>query len=316
MLVNIPTTLIAGSLGAGKTSVLRHWLANKPADERWAVLINEFGQIGLDAALLEGSGQGAQLAEVAGGCVCCVNGAPLTVTLSRLLRQAQPQRLFIETSGLGHPAALAAQLAAPPWQGVLALQPVCVVLDAERLQRNEPLSEQLEDCLASAAPLLINKSELLSAAERQAVQARFANAQLISHGQTPCPAVLKPAQAGKPVLPNAGMQRGEVWLDPGQPIVAVQQRAEGWSIGWRWHPSQRFNLSALRDWLQGLGYLRAKGIVQTAEGAAACNLTPGQVIDWQPSPWRRDSRLELIFSQPQDAPALSQSLRQCCASQA
>ncbi|MDH0098315.1 CobW-like GTP-binding protein, partial [Pseudomonas sp. GD04158] len=93
MLSQIPTHLIAGPLGAGKTSLIRHLLAQKPAAERWAVLINEFGQIGLDAALLERGEDGIALAEVAGGCVCCVNGAPFQVGLGRLLRQARPDRL-------------------------------------------------------------------------------------------------------------------------------------------------------------------------------------------------------------------------------
>ena len=73
MLTHIPTHLIAGPLGAGKTSLIRHLLAQKPAHERWAVLINEFGQIGLDAALLEQGDDAVAMAEVAGGCLCCVN---------------------------------------------------------------------------------------------------------------------------------------------------------------------------------------------------------------------------------------------------
>ncbi|MCU0218411.1 CobW-like GTP-binding protein, partial [Mycobacterium tuberculosis] len=92
----MPTHLIAGPLGAGKTSLIRHLLAQKPAGERWAVLINEFGQIGLDAALLEQGDDGIALAEVAGGCLCCVNGAPFQVGLGRLLRKARPDRLLIE----------------------------------------------------------------------------------------------------------------------------------------------------------------------------------------------------------------------------
>ncbi|WP_031302897.1 GTP-binding protein, partial [Pseudomonas sp. EGD-AK9] len=79
MLSQIPTHLIAGPLGAGKTSLIRQLLAQKPAAERWAVLVNEFGQIGLDAALLERGEDGVALAEVAGGCLCCVNGAPFQV---------------------------------------------------------------------------------------------------------------------------------------------------------------------------------------------------------------------------------------------
>src|SRR5690606_7970775 len=63
MLSNIPTHVIAGPLGAGKTSLIRQLLAQKPEGERWAVLINEFGQIGLDAALLSTDQQGIRLAE-------------------------------------------------------------------------------------------------------------------------------------------------------------------------------------------------------------------------------------------------------------
>lgn len=120
MLSQIPTHLIAGPLGAGKTTLIRHLLAQKPAGECWAVLINEFGQIGLDAALLEQGDDGIAMAEVAGGCLCCVNGAPFQVGLGRLLRKARPDRLLIEPSGLGHPAQVLAQLRQPPWLGVLA----------------------------------------------------------------------------------------------------------------------------------------------------------------------------------------------------
>ena len=73
MLTQIPTHVLAGPLGAGKTSLLQHLLSQRPASERWAVLINEFGQIGLDAALLTTDTQGVQMAEIAGGCLCCVN---------------------------------------------------------------------------------------------------------------------------------------------------------------------------------------------------------------------------------------------------
>ena len=99
---------------AGKTSLIRSLLAQKPAGERWAVLVNEFGEIGLDAALLATDVDGVAIGEVAGGCLCCVNGVPFQVGLGRLLRRARPDRLFIEPSGLGHPLALWKQLQAPP----------------------------------------------------------------------------------------------------------------------------------------------------------------------------------------------------------
>ena len=159
MLQNIPTHVIAGPLGAGKTSLIRHLLAQRPPNERWAVLINEFGQIGLDAALLTRDIEGIALGEVAGGCLCCVNGAPFQIGLGRLLRKARPDRLFIEPSGLGHPAQLLRQLSEAPWQGVLAVQPCVLVLDAQALAVGKPLPATQQETLNSAGLLLLNKSE-------------------------------------------------------------------------------------------------------------------------------------------------------------
>lgn len=168
MLREIPTHLIGGPLGAGKTSLIRSLLAQKPAGERWAVLVNEFGEIGLDAALLATDVEGVAIGEVAGGCLCCVNGVPFQVGLGRLLRRARPDRLFIEPSGLGHPLALWKQLQAPPWSGVLALQPLVVVLDAAALASGQPLPEAQEQALEAAGMLLLNKSEALDATRRSA----------------------------------------------------------------------------------------------------------------------------------------------------
>lgn len=100
----IPTHIITGFLGAGKTTVLQQLIGQKPASERWAILVNEFGQLGLDAAVL--SNQGVQLSSVAGGCLCCLRSPLFQVSLNRLIREARPQRLWIEPSGLGHPDAL------------------------------------------------------------------------------------------------------------------------------------------------------------------------------------------------------------------
>ncbi len=81
------TNLITGFLGSGKTTSILHLLAQKPADEKWAVLVNEFGEVGIDGALLADSG--ALLKEIPGGCMCCVNGLPMQVGLNTLLRQGK-----------------------------------------------------------------------------------------------------------------------------------------------------------------------------------------------------------------------------------
>ncbi len=321
MLSQIPTHLIAGPLGAGKTSLIRHLLAQKPAAERWAVLINEFGQIGLDAALLERGEDGIALAEVAGGCVCCVNGAPFQVGLGRLLRQARPDRLLIEPSGLGHPAHLLAQLRQPPWRGVLAVQPALLVLDAAALAAGQALPQVQHQALGEAGLLLLNKSEHLSAEDRARIAATLPPLPLHWTTQGRLDLVALPgfgaraAEAEAADLPAAAAPLPQLWRTPDEPICLIQDQAEGWSIGWRWHPSQRFDLAQVQRWLEGLAWRRAKAVLHGADGWRSLNALHGQAVEpWRASEWRKDSRLELIFDAAQNAEALRAGLAACRAS--
>ncbi|CAK9892087.1 MULTISPECIES: CobW family GTP-binding protein [Pseudomonas] len=321
MLQNIPTYMIAGPLGAGKTSLIRQLLAQRPADERWAVLINEFGQIGLDAALLASDDDGIALGEVAGGCLCCVNGMPFQVGLGRLLRKARPHRLFIEPSGLGHPLQLLEQLRLPPWQGVLAVQPAVLVLDAEQLAAGVALPEAQQSTLASAGLLVLNKSAGLNAQQRLWITSRLANSRLYwtDFGQLPLSNV--PVESASTVLPCAVDKLAmandygvvsSLWTTPQQPICSTQQAAEGWSIGWRWHPSQVFDQARLELFLKGLGWRRAKAVIHSPGGWQSLNALAGQPsLLWSSSEWRRDSRLELIFAEPQDPEPLKQAMLAC-----
>ncbi|NWC08728.1 cobalamin biosynthesis protein CobW [Pseudomonas agarici] len=321
MLQNIPTHVIAGPLGAGKTSLIRHLLAHKPRGERWAVLINEFGQIGLDAALLTQVEEGIALGEVAGGCVCCVNGAPFQVGLSRLLRQARPDRLFIEPSGLGHPTQILRQLGAAPWLGVLSLQPCVLVLDARALAAGKPLPESQQEALALAGLLLLNKSQGLDEAERRQVLARLPECPLrwTEHGALKlhellalaAPSTDEPHEPGMlPAVPASAVLPA-IWADPSQPICLDHVQEGNWSIGWRWHPSQRLDPERIGQWLSGLGWIRAKWVIHSSAGWVSCNAVDNASLHWQPSEWRRDSRLELIFDQPQDIARLKADMLAC-----
>ena len=318
MLDSIPTHLIAGPLGAGKTSLIQALLAQKPADERWAVLINEFGQIGLDAALLHRDDTGVSFAEVAGGCLCCVNGLPFQVGLGRLLRKARPDRLLIEPSGLGHPAQLLGQLRQPPWNQVLALQPSVVVLDAAALHRNEALAPQQREIAEQAGLLVLNKSETLDVNAREQLRMRLPRRPLCwtQHGQLALPQLPRSeasaiVEAPMPKLPSANAGPAGVWLDPWQPIVQVGSATESWSIGWRWHPSRRFDLERVAGWLVGLPWRRAKLVLHGEHGWASANTVGGEPLVFRPSEWRRDSRLELIFSEAQQKEALRDGLGGC-----
>lgn len=318
MLSNIPTHLISGSLGAGKTSLIRALLAQRPASERWAVLINEFGQIGLDAALLSTDDSGVSLTEVAGGCLCCVNGVPFQVGLGRLLRNAKPDRLFIEPSGLGHPAELLDQLAGPPWRDVLAVQPSIAVIDGPALLRGGPLPESQQQSLHRCGLLVVNKSESLDQTERQALQALLPSIPVCwtEYGQLPIadlPGIDQRAGSAEsaPSLPSSMASLGSVWLDPRQPLCQSQGSSEGWSIGWRWHPSQRFDLERIERWLESLNWRRAKLVMQGPQGWQSANALGGQALVFSPSEWRKDSRLELIFETAQDEKRLNDEMAAC-----
>ena len=318
MMQNIPTHVIAGPLGAGKTSLIKHLLAQRPDGERWAVLINEFGQIGLDAALLTCDADGIALGEVAGGCLCCVNGAPFQIGLGRLLRKARPDRLFIEPSGLGHPAQLLKQLSEAPWQGVLSVQPCVLVLDAQALAAGKALPQSQQVALDSAGLLLMNKSENLDGADRQRISLQLPLRPLYWTQQAVMPLSELPGLAAQGVagvdnfvVPKGLAQVPAIWADPALPICLSQEQEGGWSIGWRWHPSQTFDAALVGQWLASLAWRRAKLVIQSAGGWVSVNALDNSVLQWQPSEWRRDSRIELIFSEAQEVDVLQRGLAGC-----
>lgn len=282
MLQNIPTHVIAGPLGAGKTSLIKHLLDQKPANERWAILINEFGQIGLDAALLTTAEDGIALGEVAGGCLCCVNGAPFQIGLGRLLRKARPDRLFIEPSGLGHPAQLIAQLREAPWVGVLAVQASVMVLDAQALAAGKALPQTQQDALVDAGLLLLNKAGGLDEAARRKIIEVLPARPVFWADQAVLPLAQLPgvdARANEGVdnfvAPKTLAQLPAVWADPLTPICLSQGQAEGWSIGWRWHPDQIFDASKVQIWLQSLDWRRAKLVIHSSTGWVSGNALEG-----------------------------------------
>jgi G3E family GTPase len=104
----VHTTVITGSLNSGKTTFISRLIKIKPQNAVWAVLVNEFGAVGLDRIALESSAasQGLHVKQIAGGCMCCVTGGVLALSIAQLLRSVKPDRLLIEPSGLGHPAGL------------------------------------------------------------------------------------------------------------------------------------------------------------------------------------------------------------------
>ena len=139
---NIPTNIISGFLGAGKTTAIRYLLENKPSSERWAVVVNEFGKVGIDGALLKNDT--VEIKEIPGGCLCCVGSQSLNVGLNQIIRNVHPQRILIEPTGLGHPKRLIDSLTGGYFKSVLDLKAVICLLDARQLKNQKYLHAMVQ----------------------------------------------------------------------------------------------------------------------------------------------------------------------------
>src|SRR5579863_757127 len=176
----IPATIITGFLGAGKTSLLRHLLAHAEG-RRIALVINEFGELGIDRELLLGCGiescRDDDVVELANGCICCTVAEDFLPALEKLLdRQAPPDHILIETSGLALPKPLVQAFNWPEIKARVTVDGVVAVIDAPALAagrfadttpelvHDNPLDEVFCDQLACADLVVLNKTDLADAA--------------------------------------------------------------------------------------------------------------------------------------------------------
>ena len=171
----IPTNIITGFLGAGKSSAILNLLKHKPMQERWAVLVNEFGEIGVDGSLFEGQHtqeQGVFIREVPGGCMCCVAGLPMQVALNQLLKLARPDRLLIEPTGLGHPKEILQTLSTDTYRSVINLQQIITLVDARKLSDRRYTEHQtFNEQIAIADIVVGNKQDLYQGGEQSTLKA-------------------------------------------------------------------------------------------------------------------------------------------------
>ena len=173
-IAGVPTNIITGFLGAGKTSTILNLLKSKPKEERWAVLVNEFGEIGIDGAFFEGQHseqQGVYIREVPGGCMCCTAGLPMRVALTQLLRRAKPDRLLIEATGLGHPEEVLHTLNDDNFRGIISIQKVVTLVDARQLKdKRYTEHETFKQQIATADIVVGNKQDLYSEQDKTALE--------------------------------------------------------------------------------------------------------------------------------------------------
>jgi cobalamin biosynthesis protein CobW len=174
----IPATIVTGFLGAGKTSLLRHLVAHAEG-RRLALVINEFGELGIDRELLLGCGDAAcapgDVVELANGCICCTVADDFLPTIEALLDRADPpDHIVIETSGLALPKPLVKAFAWPEVRARVTVDGVIAVIDApaaltgafvapDNPEHENPLEEVFTDQLQCADLVVVNKVDLIDA---------------------------------------------------------------------------------------------------------------------------------------------------------
>jgi G3E family GTPase len=306
MTTPIPTNLITGFLGSGKTTAIRQLLRRKPVAEKWAVLVNEFGEIGIDGALLQESG--AVIREVPGGCICCVADLPMKVGLNMLIARAQPDRLLIEPTGLGHPQNILDTLQGEHYADQLELRATLALVDARRaLEPRYREHETFRDQLRLADRVIASKAdcygdEALAALDRLLAELDPPR-QLFA---TIRDGALDPAWLDLPHQPLASRAQRHAHLAPGaappaplillpgQPFARRESRGDGHvSCGWLFAPGTRFDFLRLMTLLSGITAERLKGVMDTDGGAYIFNAENG-VLSVNDAGAARDSRLEII----------------------
>src|SRR5271156_761040 len=200
MFAKTPVTIVTGFLGAGKTTLIRHLMANA-GGRRLALIINEFGDVGIDGDLVKGRADAAcpeeSIIELANGCICCTVADDFAPALTALIaREPKPDHIVVETSGLALPKPLIKAFDWPELRTRLTIDGVVAVVDAAAvaegrfaddparvaeqrlndpsLDHDNPLEEVYEDQLLCADMVVLNKSDLVSAERLAGLRAEIA----------------------------------------------------------------------------------------------------------------------------------------------
>lgn len=326
----LPVHLITGLLGSGKTTTLKQLIKQKPAHEVWGFIINEFGEVDIDAATLSQADPDNSVLSVAGGCVCCTAQYGLTQAINQLLNQQSEQlsgqtftRIWIEPTGLGHPAKIIDTLTRSTFVQPLSLQKiVCVITPQQLTKERWDKSAVMRDLVTLANMILLNKIDRSSKPEvEQAMQ-------LLNDLYPPKQAVFKTEQSQielKYLLSPRASQALTLLSTKGQVTHSQQLKSTSEcvksslpgishcikqlepssdrikSIGWVFNNQIQFSRTQLKAFFASYGHelSRAKGILKTGNEWQLINWTnhKGQTeLTFEDIAWRQDSRLECIFS--------------------
>lgn len=161
----IPVNIISGFLGSGKTTAIIKLLSQKSADEKWAVIINEFGKVSIDGQTLKSSSESGTVFDISGGCICCSAKGYFQENLETIIQTDNYQRIIIEPSGLGGIDMITDIIETKP--ELILMPSICLVditaIENVRLQLNMIYRKQIAD----AGIVVFSKCDLLANIELQ-----------------------------------------------------------------------------------------------------------------------------------------------------
>jgi G3E family GTPase len=317
MITPISVNVVTGALGVGKTSAIARLLANKPTDEYWVVILNEFTDAGIDALTLASAARGAyDVRVIPGGCLCCTGELDFRRTLRAIIAERRPERILIEPSGIGHPGGVLEEIRAQERGGALRLMSTIGLVDPKRLSIFETDGVE-RDQLEVADVLLLAKPDIASEAERL----RFAHiaqqsfppkrligtTELLIGAQPLSPAAAtysfelpqRPQEHAHAHTHEVGVDEREVRLGAITSIARVHRLLDRQACGWALPRELVFNRVQLLDSLsQGgldllMGVDRLKAVLRTGvEHWTLFNVSTTGVTA-TPCGWRQDSRIEV-----------------------
>ena len=314
-ITHIPTNLIMGFLGVGKTTAILDLLKQKPENESWAVLVNEFGKVGIDGAIF--SAAGATVKEIAGGCLCCAVAVPFQVSINQLLKQARPDRLLIEPTGLGHPKKVLDMLLSDSFKTVLDVRASICLVDPEKFKDSRYTShENFIDQIALSDVLVANKMDLADteasklfhhwAGQSNPEKSLIAQT---TQGQLDVAWINLPRNHQRQAMYPQAHQISNIYAADNKQ-AQLENKADGYqSIGYIFPAQSCFDFLKLKNLFSGLKAERIKGLFNTNQGWFIINSVDGE-IQFVESQASINSRIEIISIQNQ-MQDISVALKKC-----
>jgi G3E family GTPase len=298
--------LLAGFLGAGKTTLLKRILSWEADLSDTVVLVNEFGEIGIDGALLQDSG--SDVIELTSGCICCTLSADLHQSLTRIWHRFTPRRILVEASGVADPKSISAVLQDPQIGQHMELKKIITVLDADFWGAREAFGPLFYNQLEMAHLILLNKIDLLAAEKipqfLDEIHEAIPDSQVVPtiHCEIdpetlwtqsqPKPIGLKPIQFFRPTGSNA-----ESDLYAAKPVGDEHDHHPAESVHFvtfSFQDSRIFDEARFKNFIDQLPWelFRIKGTVRFADRLEMLNFVGGK-SEW--SPWKGEAETRLAF---------------------